>query len=91
MRNPITIEDHQASRMISDPLRLLDCSLESDGGAAVVISAADRARTCGSKPVIVMGVAEGHPELAERDHAAARPDHTRPGQGGAQGLRDGRG
>jgi acetyl-CoA acetyltransferase len=50
-------EDHQASRMISDPLRLLDCSLESDGGAAVVISAADRARDTRHKP-IVMGAAE---------------------------------
>ena len=77
MRNPITIEDHQASRMISDPLRLLDCSLESDGGAAVVISAADRARDLRHKPIIVMGVAEGHPGLAERDHPAARPHHTR--------------
>ncbi|MDB5372249.1 MAG: hypothetical protein JWP04_891, partial [Belnapia sp.] len=38
MTRPITIEDHQASRMIADPLRLLDCSLESDGGAAVVVS-----------------------------------------------------
>src|ERR1700741_4160595 len=44
MKRPITAEDHQNSRMISDPLRLLDCSLESDGGAAVVISAAERAR-----------------------------------------------
>src|SRR5215470_13063320 len=43
MTAPITLEDHQASRMISDPLRLFDCSLESDGGTAVVISAADRA------------------------------------------------
>ena len=39
MQRPITVEDHQDSRMISDPLRLLDCSLESDGAAAVVISA----------------------------------------------------
>ena len=47
MKTPITIEDHQSSRMISDPLRLLDCSLESDGGAAVVISAPDRAKRYG--------------------------------------------
>ncbi len=90
MRNPITIEDHQASRMISDPLRLLDCSLESDGGTAVVISAADRARDMKQRPVVVMGVAEGHPDSPQRHHAAAGPDHARPGQGGAEGVRHGR-
>ena len=90
MRNPITVEDHQASRMISDPLRLLDCSLESDGGAAVVISATGPRARLRNKPIIVMGVGRGPSGLAERDHAAARPHHARPGQGGTEGLRDGR-
>src|SRR6201986_5003056 len=74
MRMPITIEDHQASRIISDPLRLLDCSLESDGGAAVVISAPDRARDLRKPPVMVMGVAEGHPDSPSA--ITQRPDLT---------------
>jgi len=74
MRKPITIEDHQASRMISDPLRLLDCSLESDGGAAVVISASDRVKDMAKRPVYVMGVAEGHPDSPSV--ITQRPDLT---------------
>ena len=74
MKNPITIEDHQSSRMISDPLRLLDCSLESDGGAAVVISATDRSRDMRKPPVVVMGVAEGHPDSPSA--ITQRPDLT---------------
>jgi acetyl-CoA acetyltransferase len=74
MKNPITIEDHQSSRMISDPLRLLDCSLESDGGAAVVISAPDRARDLAKRPIMVMGVAEGHPDSPSA--ITQRPDMT---------------
>ncbi len=74
MQRPITVEDHQNSRMISDPLRLLDCSLESDGGAAVVISAADRARDMRQTPVLVMGVAEGHPDSPSA--ITQRPDIT---------------
>ena len=74
MKNPITIEDHQSSRMISDPLRLLDCSLESDGGCAIVVSAADRAKDMAKTPVIVMGVAEGHPDSPSA--ITQRPDLT---------------
>ena len=60
--------------MISDPLRLLDCSLESDGGAAVVISAPDVARDLAKRPIMVMGVAEGHPDSPSA--ITQRPDLT---------------
>lgn len=62
MRTPITLEDHQASRMISDPFRLLDCSLESDGGAALIISSTELARDMPQPTVLIMGVGEGHPD-----------------------------
>ncbi|TWG92814.1 acetyl-CoA acetyltransferase [Mesorhizobium sp. J18] len=62
MKKPITIEDHQSSRMIADPFRLLDCSLESDGGAALVVSAAERAGDMRQAKVVVAGIAEGHPD-----------------------------
>ena len=74
MTKPITVEDHQRSRMISDPFRLFDCSVESDGGAAVVISGAGRARDMRRKPVYVMGVAEGHPDSPSA--ITQRPDLT---------------
>lgn len=56
---PITIEDHQNSRMIADPLRLLDCCLETDGGAAVVITSAERAKDLKHKPAYIMSGAFG--------------------------------
>ena len=72
MSKPLTVEDHHASRMISDPFRLFDCSLESDGGAAIVVSASDRAKSLKKPLVTVMGVAEGHPESPAS--IAQRPD-----------------
>lgn len=77
MTKPLTIEEHQASRMISDPLRLYDCSLESDGGAAIVISSAERAKNLSKRPVYIMGVAEGHPDSPSV--ITQRPDLTRLG------------
>ncbi len=72
MNKPLTVEEHHASRMISDPFRLFDCSLESDGGAAIIVSASDRAKTSKEPLVTVMGVAEGHPESPAS--IAQRPD-----------------
>jgi acetyl-CoA acetyltransferase len=60
MRKPITIDDVLASRMISDPLHLLDCSLVSDGGAAIVMVSAERARDFPKRPVYLLGTGEGH-------------------------------
>jgi acetyl-CoA acetyltransferase len=71
MKKPMTLADHQASRMISDPFRLFDCSIESDGGAAIIVSSAERARDRRQPPVLIMGVAEGHPDspgsITQRD------------------------
>ena len=60
MRKPITVDDVLASRMISDPLHLLDCSLVSDGGAAIVMVSAERARDFPKRPVYLLGTGEGH-------------------------------
>jgi len=60
MRQPITIDDVLNSKMIAHPLHLLDCSLVSDGGAAVVMTSAERAKDFKSRPVYMLGVGEGH-------------------------------
>ena len=60
MRSPITVEDVLNSRLIADPLHLLDCSLVSDGGAAVVVTSAERALDCKQRPVYLLGAGEGH-------------------------------
>ncbi len=59
-REPITVEDVLGSRMIADPLHLLDCSLVSDGGSAVVVTRADRARDRPHQPIHLLGCGEGH-------------------------------
>ncbi|MCH7718405.1 MAG: thiolase domain-containing protein [Chloroflexi bacterium] len=54
----ITIEDVVTSRMIADPLHLLESCIISDGGGAVIIAAADVARDCRQKPVWLLGTGE---------------------------------
>ena len=60
MQEVITVDDVLSSRMIADPLHLLDCSLVSDGGAAVILTSADRAADFPHDPVYVLGAGEGH-------------------------------
>ena len=64
-RDPITLEDHQSSRWIADPLRLLDCCLVSNGGIAVIVTSADRAKSLRQPPVYVAGFAQAHPGLVQ--------------------------
>ncbi|MCH8815677.1 MAG: lipid-transfer protein [Chloroflexi bacterium] len=58
-REPITVDDVISSRMIADPLHLLDCSLETDGACAVIVTSAERARDLKQPPAYIMGVSQG--------------------------------
>ena len=56
---PITLEDHQASRWIAEPLHLLDCCQESDGGQALLLTTAERAADLAQRPATVVAAAQG--------------------------------
>nr|WP_245610676.1 thiolase family protein [Xenophilus azovorans] len=68
MRKPITLEDHQASRWIVEPLHLLDCCLVSDGGVCIIVSSAERARDLKQPPVLISGMGQGYTtQILERE------------------------
>ncbi|HEY0300377.1 MAG TPA: acetyl-CoA acetyltransferase, partial [Rhizomicrobium sp.] len=72
-RGPLSVEDVLASRMICDPLSLLDCCLVTDGAGAVILTRADRAGNRPSKPVYLLGCASAqtHRQISQM------PDLTR--------------
>ncbi|MGZ4128237.1 MAG: lipid-transfer protein [Actinomycetota bacterium] len=61
-QRPITLEEHQASRWIVEPLRLLDCCQESDGAVAIVVTSLARARDLTHAPAVIRAVSQaaGH-------------------------------
>lgn len=69
MRSPIRVEDVLESRMISDPLHLLDCCIISDGGGALVVTSRERARDLAKPPVVLLGCGEAvaHQEIGAPD------------------------
>ena len=62
-RGPITHEDHHQSRMIADPLRLLDCCIETDGAVAIVVSRTEEARNM-RQPLAIVHAAAQHTQPA---------------------------
>ena len=86
MRKPMTIDDYHASRWVVEPLHLFDCCLVSNGGVAVVLTSAERARDLRQPPVYLRGFgqcAPGDTGRAERDPAV----HTGAGKAGELALR----
>jgi acetyl-CoA acetyltransferase len=75
-QRPLTIEEHQASRMIVDPLRLYDCCLETDGACACIVTTPERARDLAQPPALIRGVAQGSGPDQEQMTSFYRHDIT---------------
>jgi len=58
-QRPITLAEHQESRWICEPLRLLDCCQETDGAVAVLVTSLERARSLSKPPVVIRAAAQG--------------------------------
>src|ERR1700684_2541778 len=57
-KDPITVDDVLNSRMIAYPFRLLQCCLVTDGGGALILTSAERAKDFPQKPVYLLGTGE---------------------------------
>lgn len=59
-KGPITIEDHQKSRWVVDPLHLFDCCVQTNGGGAVIVTSAEWSRDLKKRPVFIRGMGQSH-------------------------------
>jgi acetyl-CoA acetyltransferase len=75
-KRPLTLEEHQASRMIVDPLRLYDCCLETDGACACIVTTPERARDLAQPAALINAVAQGAGPDQESMTSFYRPDIT---------------
>lgn len=73
---PLTIEEHQASRWIAEPLRLFDCCQESDGGCAQIVTTVERARDLEKRGAVVRGIGQAAAADQENMTSFYRPDIT---------------
>lgn len=62
---PLSEGDYYSARVISEPYQLFDCSLETDGGAAIIVTSSERAVDCRRQPVQLAAVAEAKPQCPD--------------------------
>jgi acetyl-CoA acetyltransferase len=71
---PLTLDDYMNARMVSQPLRLYDCCQETDGGCALLITSAERARDLRQPPAIIRGVSQASTQGQEQMTSYYRDD-----------------
>jgi acetyl-CoA acetyltransferase len=84
MRKPMTIDDHQASRFVNEPLRLFDCCLFTDGGGAFIVTSAERADDLRQTPALISGLGQVHSSEVIRPYDDGRGGGS---EAGAQAYR----